>query len=165
MDSGTGTSSSSSRFRRLLGCHPGLIAGSGERRGPGPCKDPGPLVHRHLLAILDRPGLGGRLRTRATVEHVQALVEHEPVVAVAITVYVVFVAVLGIDEIEAPASEDPVATRAAVEGVVAVIPVEAVARAEAQEGVLLDIRDPTANRSPGGQAHRCERTLRLSRSV
>ncbi|MDQ3913653.1 MAG: hypothetical protein M3305_18160 [Actinomycetota bacterium] len=138
--------------------------------GRDPFKDPGPpdaqrrfhrtpglLVHHYLFVILDSLALRGRLRARATVEHVQALVEHEPVVAIAITVYVILEAVLGVDEIEAQTGEDPVATRAAVEGIVAVIPVEAVgakaarelvggappdeqvARAEAQDGVLTHV--------------------------
>jgi hypothetical protein len=45
---------------------------------------------------------------------------------VAITVNVVLVAVLGVDEIEAKAGEDPVSTRVVVEGVVAIISVESV---------------------------------------
>ncbi len=120
-------------------------------------RTPDPLVNYYLLVILDIPALRGRLRARALVEHVQALIEHEPVVTVAITVNLVFVAVLGVDEIEAKAGEDPVSPRAAVEGVVALISVESVwtgatrelvgcapadeqvARAEAQEGVLTHI--------------------------
>jgi hypothetical protein len=85
--------------------------------------------HHHPLAFLDCPALRGRLRARATVEHVQAFVGYDPVVALTITVYVVPVAILGIDEIEAHTCEDPVATRTSVEGAV---PVKAVA-AEAHE--------------------------------
>jgi hypothetical protein len=118
----------------------------GPKKGAGPCKDPDPsgaerrlhrtpdvLVHYYLLVILDIPALRGRLRARALVEYVQALIEHEPVVTVAITVNVVFVAVLGVDEIEAKAGEDPVSTRAAVAGVVAIISVESVWTGAARE--------------------------------
>ena len=166
-----GTSSGTSNFCCLSGAVITVRSlGWTKKEGWGPCKDLDPsgaqrrfhrtpdlLVQHYLLTFLVRPALRGRLRARALVEHVKALVEHEPVVAVAITVYVVLVAVLGIDEIEAKAGEDPVSTWAAVERVVAIISVESVstgatrelvgcapadeqvARAEAQEGVLTHV--------------------------